>query len=114
MTTFIEYEIEEGVTILVKAAEDEPDGMITKAARGQNENVVIKAGVKFADALESIRLSALAIKRKLDDARADEVQVKFGLTTTGKLGNFAVGEVGISANYEVTLTWKNPPAAAGK
>ena len=63
--------------------------------------------------MESVRLSALAIKHKLEDARADEVQVKFGLTTTGKLGNFAIGEVGISANYEVTLTWKNPPAAAG-
>ena len=41
MTTFIEYEIEEGVTILVKASKDEADGMITKAARGQDENVVV-------------------------------------------------------------------------
>ena len=29
-------------------------------------------------------------------------------TTTGKLGNFAIAEVGVSANFTVKLTWKKP------
>jgi len=40
------------------------------------------------------------------------VEVKFGLKATGEAGNylFAIGKVGVEANYEVTLKWSNQVA----
>ncbi|MCJ7531213.1 MAG: hypothetical protein MUO64_09305 [Anaerolineales bacterium] len=105
MPDYIEYEIEDGFTILVKAPEEE--GGMVKAARGNGEPAIEKSEKKFSDALEGMRRSAIAIKRKLEGLRADEVEVKFGLVTTGKAGFFAVAELGVEANYEVTLKWKN-------
>jgi hypothetical protein len=87
-----------------------------KAARG-NGRVVIKATKKFCAALASINHSATLLRQELDELKADEVEVKFGLTTTGELGNFAIGKVGVEANYEVTLKWKNAepsPTSAAK
>ena len=106
MPTYIEYELEDGVTILVQADEDQRTGPV-KASRGKDSNVIVKAGKKFSDALESVRIQALLMYDKLEDLRADEVEVKFGLNTTGEVGNFAVGKVGVEANYEVTLKWSN-------
>ena len=40
---------------------------------------------------------------KLNDLKADEVDLKFGLVTPGEPGKFAIGKVGVEANYEVTL-----------
>ena len=51
----------------------------------------------------------MSVLEKLHDLQADEVELKFGLVTTGELGNFAVGKVGIEANYEVTLKWQKKP-----
>jgi hypothetical protein len=107
LPTFIEYEIEENVTILIQAPNEAIMGIV-KAAEKDGEPVILKSEKKFTDALEGVRHSAIAIKQKLEDLRADEVEVKFGITTTGKLGNFAIAEVGVEANYEVTLKWKNP------
>ncbi len=105
MTTFIEYELEDGTTILIEATESE-GGMVPVAAR-DGKPIIKKAGKKFAEALDSVKAQAQAIQGKLHELKADEVEVKFSLTTTGELGNFAVGKVGIEANYEITLKWKN-------
>lgn len=104
MATFVEYEIEDGFKVLVKL-QDEQAGLVE--ASNTSDVVIVKAENKFGEALESVHRSALVIKNKLENMRADEVEVKFGLTTTGKLGNFAIGEVGVNANYEITLKWKN-------
>ncbi|MEW5870666.1 MAG: CU044_2847 family protein [Chloroflexota bacterium] len=50
---------------------------------------------------------ARALREKLDELRADEVEVSFGLKTIGEVGNFAVGKAGVEANYTVALKWKN-------
>jgi hypothetical protein len=113
MPVYIEYILEEGLTVLVRAPKTEEASMV-KASLREGDVAVVKAERKFTDALESVRRSAIAIKQKLEDLRADEVEVKFGLTTTGKLGNFAIAEVGLEANYEITLRWKNPPAPEAK
>ncbi len=104
MPTYIEYDLEDGGTLLVEVKDAE--GGVQKAARG-NGSVVIKATKKFRAALTSIKHSATLLRQELDELKADEVEVKFGLTTTGELGNFAIGKVGVEANYEVTLKWKN-------
>ncbi len=114
MTTYIEYELDDGTTVLIESPDTETGGLV-KASRGNGENVIVKASKKFGEALESIRTQAVALRQRLEDARADEVEVKFALKTTGELGNFAIGSVGAEAAYEVTLKWKNepkPPPAA--
>jgi hypothetical protein len=81
---------------------------------GVEQQGVIQAEKTFGDALEGVHKQAKQLRKKLDDLRADEVEVKFSLTATGELGNFAIGKVGIEANYEVKLNWKNTPAPAKK
>lgn len=107
VATYIEYELEDGSTLLVEIKEQE--GGVQKAARGQDGNVIIKASQKFQAALASVKQSAATLRQELDELKADEVEVKFGLKTTGELGNFAIGKVGVEANYEVTLKWSNKP-----
>jgi len=63
------------------------------------------AKTSFDAALDSVRVSALQIRKKLHDVQANEVEVKFGLKATGQFGNnmFAVGKAGVEANYELML-----------
>lgn len=109
MATYIEYELEDGGTLLVEVKETE--GGVVRAARDKEGNVIIKAGKKFRAALVGIKHSAKLLRQELDELKADDVEVKFGLTTTGELGNFAVGKIGVEANYEVTLKWSNAAPA---
>ncbi len=116
MAAFVEYQLDDGSTVLVKLPEEDSRGGLVRAGREDSEPVIIRAQSRFTEAFESIRKVSCAIKDQLEDLRADEVTVKFGLVSTGKLGNFAVGEVGVAANYEITLKWNNakkpekPPA----
>lgn len=110
MAVYVEYPLEDG-TLLVKVPEN--DGIegiegLFECSLTDNDTVIIKAGKRFSEAFHNITRSVSEIKKELQSAQADEVEVKFGLVTTGKLGNFAVGEVGVEANYEVTLKWKKP------
>ena len=57
--------------------------------------------------MDSIKFQAQVLHEKLHALKADEVEVSFSLSTTGELGTFAVGKIGIEANYEVTLKWEN-------
>ncbi len=109
MATYIEYELEDGGTLLVEVTDTA--GGVQRASRGKDGNVVIKTTTKFRAALASIKHSAALLRQELDELKADDVEVKFGLSTTGELGNFAVGKIGVEANYEVTLKWNNaaPP-----
>ena len=106
MSTFIEYELEDGLTIMILASEETKTGR-TQVARDKDGNVIKRAGKTFSEALENIKVQAKIMVNKLADLRADEVKVKFGLSATGELGNFAIGKVGAEANYEVTFTWNN-------
>jgi hypothetical protein len=105
MSAYVEYQLEDGTTILIAAPQEVARGMIA-ATRGP-EDQVVKAGKKFNEALQAVVKQAQAMRTSLKSLRADEVEVTFGLTTTGEMGNFAIGKLGIEANYEVTLKWKN-------
>ncbi len=104
MATYIEYKLDDGGTILVEIPGQE--GGIVKASNKEG-HVVKGAEKKFSEALDSIKSAATAMRQKLSDLKADEVEVKFGLKATGELGNFAIAKTGVEANYEVTLKWKN-------
>jgi len=106
MSTYIEYTLDDGMTIWVEIPEAESDGIV-KASRTSDGNLIIKASQRFGEALESIRAQAIVLQHRLEDARADEIEVKFALKATGQAGNFAIGNVGAEAAYEITLKWKN-------
>ena len=104
---FISYKLEDGSEVLFTLNEDmSSDNGYADA--NVWEDGIEKAKRTFDAALDNVRLSALQIRRKFHELEADEVELKFGLTTTGELGNnvFAVCNVGVEANYEVTLKWK--------
>ena len=105
MSGYIEYQLEDGISILIEVPDD-PSSDLVKGPHNIEETVVT-AKKTFGDALEGVRVQAQLLRKKLEDLRADEVEVKFSLKTTGELGNFAIGKVGVEANYEITLKWKN-------
>jgi len=109
MSTYYEYELEKGLTVLIEGPDNEIDGF-TPAANTLGA-AIVKTRKSFNTAFKSVNAQAKKIIQNLDDLAADEVKVKFGLTTVGELGNFAVGKLGVEINYEVTLKWvKNQTA----
>jgi hypothetical protein len=103
MTTFIEYELEDGATILIECVDD--INGIVQASRG--EGTIIRAKKKFAEAFKDAKNQARLLIREIEDLHVDEAEIKFGLTTIGEIGNMAVGKIGTGVNYEVTLKWRN-------
>jgi hypothetical protein len=102
MATFIEYELEDGATILIESVDDL--GGIVKASRG--EGVIIRAKKKFAEAFKDAKHQARLLIREIEELHVSEAEIKFGLTTTGEIGNMAIGKIGTGVNYEVTLKWR--------
>ena len=103
MATYIEYQLEDGTTVLIESSE--PESGLVKASRGGIRSA--PAGKKFEEALAGVKPWATALRQQLDDLIADEVGVTFGIKAIGEAGIFAVGKVGAEANYEVTLKWSN-------
>lgn len=106
MTTYVEYELTDGTTILIEGAESPQTGL-TPAGRDDDGNIIKRSSKGFQDALAGVKASAAVLRQQLDDLKADEVEVTFGLKATGEAGNFAIGKVGIEANYTVKLKWNN-------
>lgn len=101
MPKYLKYKLDDGSELLVELPE-ESSGIVRAGNVGEK---IEEAKQTFDQALDGVRLSALQLRKKFHDLEADEVEVKFGLKATGELGNFAVGKVGVEANYEVTLKW---------
>jgi hypothetical protein len=107
-----EYILDDGSSLLIEVPDPEPTGGVVRAARGGEKSLPEKIGeaLKFDQALASAKKSVLAMQAAFEEAKADEVEVKFGLKATGELGgSFMVAKGGIEANYEVTLKWKKVP-----
>ena len=102
MKRLIEFELEDGGSILVEVDVPEAAGMVP-AARGVPE----KACQTFEAALEKVRPAAAAIIKKLSALHdpPDEIEVEFGLKMNAEAGA-VVAAAGMEANYKVTLTWK--------
>ena len=109
MTHYIQFETEDGATILVEVAEDETGAGLVKAGlRDAAQGVVSQAQDSFEQGLEVVRHNAGAFIKKVRSLSdpPDEVQVTFGLKATGEVGNFAVAKAGAEASYTVKLKWK--------
>jgi hypothetical protein len=112
MSTFIEYELADGTKVLVEISEPKSGG-ITKASKDKVGNVIASASQTFEDAFAGVKKSAQILRQQLEEMKADEVEVTFGLKATGEFGNFAIGQVGAEANYTVKMKWNNKPANNG-
>jgi hypothetical protein len=104
MTTYVEYELEDGSVLLIEAEENKTGG-VRQASKDKDGNIIQKSGAKFQDALTGVKASARLLREQLNELEAEEVEVTFGLKTTGEAGLFAVGKVGVEANYTVKLKW---------
>ena len=104
MTTYIEYQLEDGATLLIEGDGRQRGGM-QQVARDRDGNVIQKTGARFQDALSGVKASARLLREQLNELEAEEVEVTFGLKTTGEAGLFAIGKVGMEANYTVKLKW---------
>jgi hypothetical protein len=103
MAQYLKYKLEDASELWIEVSE--PDQGVALAGLGDK---IQEAKQSFAEALQTVHASAMQLRNKFHDLQADEVEVKFGLKATGEVGNniFAVGKVGVEANYEVTLKWK--------
>jgi hypothetical protein len=113
MKNYVEYDLENGATILVEAPDDESSGII-KAAREEGEITTTKAKKSFADALKDIKAQAKLLLAEVEDLHVNEAEVKFGINTVGELGNMAIGKIGVGVNYEVTLKWAKSKSSGRK
>lgn len=103
MKNFIEYELDDNITILIQAPDD--IGGVVKASRSDWH--LTKAKKTFREALSEAKLQANILLEEIEDLHIQEAEIKFGLTTVGEIGNLAIGKVGVDINYEVTLKWKS-------
>ena len=105
MKRLIEFDLEDGGSIVVEVDEPEAPGGVMRAARPGE--VMEKAHQSFEAALDRIRPAASTIIKKLRGLHdpPDEVEVEFGLKMSAEAGA-VVAAAGAEANYKVTLTWK--------
>ncbi len=104
MPTYIEYQNEDGSTVLIELAE--AAGGVVRASRDGMK--VVETGKKFKEAFASIRGTIKDLVAEMGALQVEEGEVKFGLKALAEAGVFAVGKVGGEMNYEVTLKWKKP------
>jgi hypothetical protein len=105
MSTFVEYKLDDDTTILIETQEE---GGMKKASIGGNK--IVKAQMKFSEALKGVKMQAKSLLKEIEDLHVNEAEIKFGITTSGELGNMAIGKIGVDVNYEITLKWKGSEA----
>lgn len=107
MTAYIEYDLGDGATILIEAADDVNDRVMRSALQPGGATQV-KASKSFVDALADVKRQAQLLLKEINELQVSEAEVKFGINAVGELGNLAIGKMGLGVNYEVTLKWVKP------
>jgi hypothetical protein len=114
MRRLVEFPTEGGGVILAEVDDLELGDGTTR--RGlSTSSVVERAQTSFEDALEKAKPMASSLVGKLraiGDAAGnppDEVQVEFGIILSAEAGA-VLAAASATANYKVTMTWKQPPA----
>ncbi len=106
MPVYYEYELEDGITLLVEGPETR-----STLRSGRDEQQIVKTNKSFSEALQGAKLQAKMLLKEIEEMQVDEADIKFGLSTLGELGFIAVGKIGIGINYEVTLKWRKTAKA---
>jgi hypothetical protein len=68
---------------------------------------------RIRDAVAPAVEGARVVLEKVQDAKPDTVELKFGIKVSGT-ANWFIAKAATEANFEVTLTWKPQSAAAGQ
>src|SRR5258708_1031393 len=100
MKQLVEYELEDGSTILVEV--ELPEAGIERAGRGDQ---IVKAKERFADAIEQIKPVAHTVLATLRDLSAAQIRVQFRITLLAKTASIPP-TADPEPNFTVTLTWK--------
>jgi hypothetical protein len=115
MTTYIQYELADKTVVLLEATDQTDTGQaggVTKAARmgSGGGHLITPSNQKLEVAVSSVRgpIDMLLANLKQLQQIPTEIEIKFGLTTTGQEGHLAFCKVGTEANYVVTLKWEKP------
>ena len=111
MATYIEYELDDGTILYIQGDDVEESGGVRRVSRGDDGNAVVQSTNTFRDALAGVKSSAKLLREQLNELKADEVEVTFGLKAIGEAGFFGISKVGMEANYEVKLKWDNTKKA---
>ncbi len=100
----VEYELEDGGTILAEVSEDIASG---GKLRGEAPAVAKKALDTLEASLEKLKPAASAIISKLRDLKdsPEQVAVEFGIKLSAAAG-VILASSGAEANFKVTLSWK--------
>jgi hypothetical protein len=113
MTTYIEYQLEDGSTLLVETAEaPQKPGISPAGRREEGKDVIIPAPKGFQEALAGVKSSVTTLREELAALKTDEVEVQFGIKVTSSGGIFAIVQASAEVNYTVTLKWKKPTPEA--
>ena len=103
MSTYIEYDLGNGATILVEGIEYQDEAV--KAGIGKS--TIVKAKHKFEEILKDVSAQSKLLLKEIGSLEVSEAEVKFGLSAVGELGgSLVVCKVGGDVNYEITLKWK--------
>jgi NTP-dependent ternary system trypsin peptidase co-occuring protein len=113
MPSYIEFETEDGRSVLVEVEDEEvtPRGGVSKAGLlDKIKKNIAKAESKLDEAVqnavkENVRPFVKTAQDLAKETQAVEMEVTFGLVMTGEIGNVAVGKAGAQSNYTVTLRW---------
>lgn len=107
MAHFVKYELEDGTVVEIESAEAPPPVSAGDVMRGgASSGAASDVPRRFSEALGPVRAAAHAVMEHFKELATDEIEVEFGLTTSGENGNFAVGTMGLGANYKVKMKWK--------
>lgn len=100
MKQLVEYELDDGQTILVEV--DLPEAGIERAGRLDQ---VVKAKERLGETLEQIKPLAQTVMAKLHGLSSDEIGVEFGIKLSAKAG-IILASAESEANITVRLTWR--------
>lgn len=107
-TQLVQFELEDGESILVELQESATSGLEPVSKKKLNGLEAVQSSKNLAQALDQLRPVASLLKSRLDGIKdpADEVSVKFGIKLSGQAG-MILTKVGAETTFEISMTWHN-------
>lgn len=103
MPKILEYLNEDGDIIRIEVESN------SRPSRGSRDdsNETKTMPKKFEQALGTVKAAAKGLRKVVDDVKPDEFSVEFSLKAEGETGFFTIVKASTSAEFKITLTWKN-------
>lgn len=104
----VEFELEDGTSVVFETDRDESDGSIERISRGGDENDQPKKAVQtFNKVAKSIQPAAQIVLDSLKEMNSPkEIQLEFGLKFGAKTG-VILASADTEVNFKVTVKWEN-------